>query len=100
MHPSVDSEALIRKPRHQVGSVVHDACGLPSPRGRAEAWSGQTRALLVVRRGSDGQRLLVTGRRPLVVRTAQMEAAVWEDAVPIQNDFPTHEKEKRDRSEP
>jgi hypothetical protein len=29
-----------------------------------------------------------------------MEAAVTEDTVPIQNDFPTYEKEKRDRAEP
>jgi hypothetical protein len=42
----------------------------------------------------------MTGRRPLIVRTTQMEAAVTEDTVPIQNDFPTYEKEKRDRSEP
>ena len=54
----------------------------------------------VVQRVSDGQRLLATGRRPLIVRTTQMEAAVTEDTVPIQNDFPTYEKEKRDRAEP
>jgi hypothetical protein len=47
----------------------------------------------VVQRGSDGQRLLVTGRRPRIVRTTQMEAAVTEDTVPSQNDFSTYEKE-------
>ena len=52
-----------------------------------------------VQRGSDGQRPLATGRRPLIVRTTQMEAAVTGDTVPIRNDFPTYEKEKRDRSE-
>ena len=35
-----------------------------------------------------------------MVRTTQMEAAITDDAVPIQNDFPTYEKEKRDRAEP
>lgn len=50
---------------------------------------------VLVQRGSDGQRLRATGRRPPIVRTTQMEAAVTEDAVPIQNDFPTYEKEKR-----
>jgi hypothetical protein len=29
-----------------------------------------------------------------------MKAAVPEDTVPIQSDFPTHEEQERDRSEP
>ena len=53
---------------------------------------------------ADGKRLAEDFWRPvagsLIVRTTQMEAAVTEDTVPIQNDFPTYEREKRDRSEP
>ena len=52
LHPSVDSEAFIGKPRHDAGSVVHDACGLPGPRGRAGLSWRQARPLLVVRSGT------------------------------------------------
>jgi hypothetical protein len=34
------------------------------------------------------------------VRTTQMEAAITQDTVPIQNDFLTFEQEKCDRAEP
>jgi hypothetical protein len=50
-------------------------------RGRPAVPVLATRRPVLVRRGSDGQRLLATGRRPLIVGTTQIEA-------PIQNDFP------------
>jgi hypothetical protein len=100
--PILSKRADCRSP---AGGGVHAGGGVAVEKDEEEKTRVGRRArprtlLQLVQRGSDGQRLLATGRRPLIVRTTQMEAAITEDTVPIQNDFPTYEKEERDRAEP
>ena len=98
------TETPASRPKHQRGLAESQQAPARSyfcsPRKAGASSRRSTSLSEIVRRGSDGQRPLVIDRRPLIVRTTQMEAGVTEHAVPIQNDFHARENEKCDRSEP